>query len=202
MRTLCSQERISGLPGLRRNNPHRLVRLRRGLTILELSIVVLLVSLVLFTLVSITSRFSRFKSTEDEGTILRDSLVFARSTAITSNEPIFFEFNLDEETYRGYRKVSQDNEIVEKDVIKQRNLAAGNSLIGIQIGSANRETRGKVMMRLFPEGTSDELAVFMGPEPEIKTTVLFSRYGKGEVTQGEQTSALEDPSFRENLEEW
>lgn len=201
MRISCLQERISGLRGLRRNNLQT-VRLRRGLTILELSIVVLLVSLILFTLVSITSRFSRFKSTEDEGTILRDSLVFARSTAITSNEPIYFEFNLDEETYRAYRKESKDGELTEKDVIKQRSLSAGNSLIGLQIGSSNRETRGKLTVRLFPEGTSDELAVFMGPEPEIKATVLFSRYGKGEVMEGEQTSALEDPAFRENLEEW
>jgi general secretion pathway protein H len=201
MWTSCSQERISGLRGLRRNSLS-LVRSRRGLTILELSIVVLLVSMVLFTLVSITSRFSRFKSTEDEGTILRDSLVFARSTAITSNEPIFFEFNLDEETYRAYRKESKDGEIIEKDVIKQRNLSAGNSLIGMQVGSSNRETRGKIVVRLFPEGSSDELAVFMGSEPEIKATVLFSRYGKGEVAEGEKTSALEDPSFRENLEEW
>ncbi len=201
MSTSCSQERISGLRGLRKNNPF-MVRSRRGLTILELSIVVLLVSMVLFTLVSITSRFSRFKSTEDEGTILRDSLVFARSTAITSNEPIFFEFNLDEETYRAYRKESKDGEIAEKDVIKQRNLSAGNSLIGMQVGSSNRETRGKIVIRLFPEGSSDELAVFMGSDPEIKATVLFSRYGKGEVAEGEKTSALEDPSFRENLEEW
>lgn len=202
MRTSFSRARTSGLLGSRRSNI-RQVRLRRGLTIVELAIVILLVSIILVTLASIASRFSRFKSTEDEGEILRDSLVFARSTAITSNEQIYFEFDLDEETYRGYRKVStEDGTVEEKDVIKKRSLSSTNSLIAMQVGSANRETRGKLTIRLYPEGTSDELAIYMGQEPEIKATVLFTRYGKGSVAQGEQTSALEDPTFRENLEDW
>ncbi|MCE9600119.1 MAG: prepilin-type N-terminal cleavage/methylation domain-containing protein [Spirochaetia bacterium] len=188
------------------------VRFRKGLTLIELSVVMFVMSIIIVILGSLYSRFSLFKSTQDEATLLRDSLSFARSAAIRSNEIIYVQFNLDEETYRAFRKQSgEKDEIIEKDLIKVRNLSSGNSIVAIQVGSTMRQNKGKVDLRMYPDGSSEELMILMGPDPEIKNTVLFSRYGKAQVldcTKGpeamercEAGPASEDPSWRHNMEE-
>lgn len=169
-------------------------------------------SILVTILGSLYSRFSLFKSTQDEATLLRDALSFARSAAIRSNEIIYLQFNLDEETYRAYRKLSgEKDEIIEKDLIKVRNLSSGNSIVALQVGATNRQNKGKVDLRMYPDGSSEELMIMLGPDPEIKSTVLFSRYGKAQVLdctksrealeRCEAGPAGEDPNWRHNMEE-
>ncbi|HNJ04037.1 MAG TPA: hypothetical protein PLB73_07295, partial [Leptospiraceae bacterium] len=96
------------------------------------------------------------------------------------------------------------DEIKEKEVIKERSLSAANSLVAVQVGSSNRQDRGKLVVKMYPDGSSDELMIFLGPGPgaDIKYTVLFSRYGKAEAAKGEKEPAREDSTYKENLEDW
>ncbi|HMU85618.1 MAG TPA: hypothetical protein PKN93_17060 [Leptospiraceae bacterium] len=160
--------------------------------------------IILTVLVSLYRQFSVFKSTQDEATMLRDALLFSRSTAIRSNDIIYVAFDLDEEKYHSYRKVREQDEIKEKEVIKERSLSAANSLVAVQVGSSNRQDRGKLVVKMYPDGSSDELMIFLGPGPgaDIKYTVLFSRYGKAEAAKGEKEPAREDSTYKENLEDW
>ncbi len=172
------------------------------MTLVELGVVMTVMGIVLTVLVSLYRQFSVFKSTQDEATMMRDALLFARSTAIRSNDVIYVLFDIDEEKYRAYRKVRENDEMKEKDIIKERGLASANAIVAIQVGNANRQDRGKVTVKMFPDGSTDELMIFLGPRPDIRNTVLFSRYGKAEVAKGEKEPAREDPTYKENLEDW
>jgi len=207
MQIFFSRERIPGLPGLKVSStpiglrPRVALHVRRGLTLIEIAVVIIVMSVLITILGSLYRKFSVFKSTQDEATLLRDSLVFSRSAAIRSNESIFFEFNMDDLTYRSFRKQSEGTEVKEKEVIKQHSLSSGNAIVGVQVGASNRQTAGKIVVRMYPDGSSDELMIFLGPRPEINSTVIFSRYGQGQVAKGEAAPAGEDPSFHEAMED-
>jgi hypothetical protein len=63
-------------------------------------------------------------------------------------------------------------------------------------------TEGKIVIPFSPDGTAEELAVHVGPDPEIDFTVLLSRYGmEAQVVTGDVIQSLDNPEWRENVED-
>lgn len=176
--------------------------LRRGLTLVEMSIVIVVTMITLMVLGSIASNFAFLKSSKDEAEILRDSLVFCRSSAIKSNQTAYVEFDLDEESYRAFRYVRTEGELEEKEFLKKRTLSGFNSIVAVSVATGSRITSGKVRVPFSPEGVAEEMAVYLGEEGDIKATVIYSRYGQEAVFhKGEVEHNLENPGWKEDLEE-
>ncbi len=175
---------------------------RAGFSLFELVIVIAIIGLMTAIFAGIISSSGLLKGSEDEGTSLKAALDFARTTAITSNQIVYFEFDLDKESYTAYRKErGQDGSIKNRTFIKKRTLSSSNSLVAIAVGGGARVTEGKLTIHFMPEGTAEELAVYLGPTSEIRATVLFSRYGvNSEVKKGEVERNLRDETWKEDLE--
>ncbi len=174
---------------------------RRGLTLVEMSIVIVVIMITLLMLGSIASNFTFLKTSTDEAEILRDSLVFCRSSAIKSNQTSYLEIDLDQESYRAYRFMRTDGKLVEKDFLSKRTLSGFNSLASVAVATGKRITSGKITVPFSPEGVAEELAIYIGDEGNIKATVIFSRYGQEAlVKKGEFEHNLENTGWKEDLE--
>ena len=177
-------------------------RARQGLTLVEMSIVIVVVMITLMMLGSIASNFAVLKSSKDEAEILRDSLVFCRRAAIKSNQTSYLELDLDEETYRAFRYMRNEGELKEKVFLKKRTLSGFNSLVSIAVATGSRIKSGKVTIPFSPQGAAEELAIYLGEEGNIKATVIYSRYGQEAIFEkGEIEHNLENPGWKEDLEE-
>ena len=133
--------------------------------------------------------------------MLRDSMVLSRRAAIKSNQTVYFEFDLTEDTYRSYRYDRVEGELKEKELLSKRELSSSNSLVSIAVATGDRITEGKLTIPILPAGVAEELAIYLGPDPDIRSTVIFSRYGnKAEVKDGEVEHNLENPAWEQDLE--
>jgi len=178
--------------------------LRQGLTLVEMAIVILVLGILIGVMMSAMGSMSVLKTTEEESAILKDVLISCRDGAIFSNQTVYLEFDLDKRTYEAYRFARKEGEDEpERDVyINKRELSASNSIIAIIMGAGTRITSGQVTLAFAPEGMAEELVVYMGPGPEIRNTVIYSKYGgTARVEVGEKEHQLEDPDWSENLEE-
>lgn len=169
-----------------------------------MAIVILVLGILIGVMMSAMGSMSVLKTTEEESAILKDVLISCRDGAIFSNQTVYLEFDLDKRTYEAYRFARKEGEDEpERDVyINKRELSASNSIIAIIMGAGTRITSGQVTLAFAPEGMAEELVVYMGPGPEIRNTVIYSKYGgTARVEVGEKEHQLEDPDWSENLEE-
>ena len=206
---------MSGAPALKRYRVFRRVSpgrgaprrfsdsLTRGLTMVEIAVVILVIGVVMGLLINMIGQIAALQSTEDEAKSLKTSLIFCRRAAIKSNQAVFMEFNFQDNYYRAYRleRVPGKPKPMERILLKKKELSSGNSLVAISFPSGSRVQEGKIKVQFSPEGIAEEMAIYLGPKPEIKNTVLYSRYGlKVEVKEGEVEHSLFDESWKEDLE--
>jgi len=176
---------------------------RTGLTLIELSIVILVMGIIMAVLGNMLSNIAFLKTSDDEAVILKDSLIFCRRSAIKSNQIVYFELNISESWYRAYRFNRQEEELKEEEVLKKHELSGFNSLVGVNPGMGSRITSGKVTIHFTPDGMAEEMAIYIGNPPEIKRTVFFSRYaGIAEIKENEAENKLINDQWKENLESW
>ncbi|MFN3603340.1 MAG: Tfp pilus assembly protein FimT/FimU [Leptonema sp. (in: bacteria)] len=149
---------------------------RRGLTIIEMAIVLLILSILMGIIFSLVRNFSIFKTTQGETETLKDMYSFAKRSAIKSGQILFMEFDLNENKYRLYRKERTASEIKNK-ILVEKNLFYTNRIVAIKVFS-KRIDNGLVTVAFYPYGYNDEIAIFMGSGNNIKKTVLYPKYGK------------------------
>jgi len=159
---------------------------RKGVTIVEMAIVIFLMSLLLSIVFSLVQNFSIFKTTEGEAGILKDMYSLAKRTAIKSGQIIYMEFDLDENRYIIYRKI--------------RNKELENQpIIYIKTFSGQRIDSGKITINFYPQGLNDEIYIYFGSENNIKNTVIYPRYDKyAIIKKGEY---LQEETYEKLLEE-
>ena len=174
--------------------------LRRGLSLIETAVVILVVAILMGLSLSLVRHFALLSTTKSEAKKLADSLVFIRNAAIKSNTIIYFEFDLDEESYRAYRVEGSEEDLKEKILLKPVELSSSHSLIAISSATGSRNTEGKIKLSFLPSGLAEEVAIYMGPREERDTqaTIIYNRYqGKASVHKGEKEHRLEDPTWEE-----
>jgi Tfp pilus assembly protein FimT len=170
---------------------------RKGVTIVEMAIVIFLMSLLLSIVFSLVQNFSIFKTTEGEAGILKDMYSLAKRTAIKSGQIIYMEFDLDENRYIIYRKIR--NKELENQPIVERKLFITNRIIYIKTFSGQRIDSGKLTINFYPQGFNDEIYIYFGSENNIKNTVIYPRYDKyAIIKKGEY---LQEETYEKLLEE-
>lgn len=174
-----------------RNSRQRLNR-RKAMTLVETVVVIGVMVAIIAILASAFSSLPVFQSTEDEAEILQSNLYFARKSALKSNRVVYLELNIEEDSYRMYRIDRTDEGIEEKELGKERELSFTHSIVSIQIGANEPLTEGKISIPFQPDGTSEQVCIYLGPNPEITRTVLNPKYGSRiQILEGEQFFELE-----------
>ncbi len=173
------------------------------MTLVEIAIVILVIAILMGVVGSMISSIAFLKTSKDEATLLKDSLIFSKRAAIKSNQVVYFEINLDEDYYRAYRMDRSEGEVKEVDMLTKHSPGGFNSLVAVSPPAGARITSGKLTIPFTPEGLAADMAIYIGPKPEIRATVLYSRYGNEvKVVNGEAEHNLEMPGWKEDLESW
>ena len=174
---------------------------RKGLTLVEMAIVLLVIGVVLAVLTSMASSIPNLRSTESEAEALQGNFLRARNTALFTNSTFYMEFNLDENRYRGYLIERIDGKAEEKEKF-EHGLATSNGLLGVSVGLSGKVQTGKVTVTFLPDGTAEQVAVYLGEPPLASQTVVLNRYGgHTTVISGEQPLAL-DREWSQDLEQF
>lgn len=177
------------------------VNSRAGLTIVEMAIVILTMGILIALLASMISSIALLQTSKDEAQLMKESFVFCRHAAIKSNTTVYLEMDIDENKYRAFRYNRTEGKVKKDVFLKERQLADSNGIVAVSLASGAKITSGKVMVPFSPEGVAEEIAVYIGPKPEIRNTVLFSRYGSSaQVVEGEQEQTLLDDTWKADLE--
>lgn len=168
------------------------IRKRRGMTLVETVVVIGVVAALMGIMASAFSSLPVFQSTEDEAEILQQNLLFARQAALKSNRVVFLELNIEEDSYRMYRIDRNDEGVEESPIGKERSLSFTHSIVSVQAGAAETLSEGSISIPFQPDGTSEQVYIYLGPNPEITRTVVNPKYGnRVEVVKGEATLDLE-----------
>lgn len=199
--SFCNQS----APACRQGGPnglaHRSRPFRQGLTLIEVSIVLLILTTVMGLLLGMLRSFSSLRSAQDEGEALAQAYTMARRTAIMSGETVYLELNLDEETYHAYRMERKGQEVQKEIFLKERTLSSRNSLVAIVSPLGGRITAGVVTLPFYSYGRTEEVSIHLGEESSIKRTVHFPAFGVvGRIEEGEtlpESMPMDDDDVRE-----
>ena len=173
-----------------------------GLTLIEMSVVLFVLTILTYLFSSFLSNLSIFKSTEDEAQLLKKSIQFCTQTAILSNEVIYLELNLDEESYRAYRMERSGDGVKEEEIIHTRSLSGFHSIVAVTVSGGGRVNEKKITIPFAPDGVTQEVAVYMGPDPVVNYTILIRKYGtRVDIEEGEASTNLGNPEWEEKLED-
>lgn len=164
---------------------------RRGLTIVEMAIVLFIMSLMLVIIFSLVRTFSVFKTTQDEAEILKDMYLFAKRSAVKSGQLVYMDFNIDENKYIIYRKERKDE--LKDQVLVERNLFFTNKIVYIKLYSGKKIDNGKVTLYFYPQGFNDEVYIYLGSQDNIKKTIIFPRYGRYGIIKGGEYEGMDTP---------
>lgn len=166
-----------------------------------MAVVILVMGIILALVGNLISSIPIFQSSGDESQTLKGVLTFCRQAATKSNSVVYLEINLDEDSYKGYRINRTDEETEEVEIVKERNLSFRSKILAVSVAGV-RSDSGKLTIPFYPDGSAEQLALYLGPDGEIKKTVVFNRYGGTvSIVDGEPTDSLENPDWKENLEE-
>lgn len=159
---------------------------RHGLTLIELSIVLLIFVILIPVLFSVASNFSTLRSSETEAESLSKIYTFARRAAIKSGETVYLEFNFEENYYLLYRLKRDDDEVEKKPILDKHTLASRNGLVAIVSPLGGRVNSGIVTLPFFFDGTTEEVSIYLGSDSMIDKTVHFPRFSvSAKVESGE-----------------
>lgn len=172
--------------------------LRAGLTLVEQVIVLLVLGILLVIFIPLLSEFTFLQSSEDQAGNLARHLTAARNTAIKANRLVYFEFDLDEDSYNAYTYDRESSELKKEPLIDETPAR----LVAIASANGKKITEGKVTLKMQPSGVAEELAIYLGSsESEIYATMLFSRYtGEARVETEEVLVDLKKPEWRHEPE--
>lgn len=161
---------------------------RRGLTLFEQVIVLLVMGILLSVFASLIASTDLFQSETDQAETLSGQFWFCRSKAIKSNITVRFVFDLNEDSYRAYYIDRDQEEPTEVELVEPTDLP----MRGIQVQGGARVTEGPVLISFLPDGVADQVAVFLGEDDEeIQATVVLSRYlNEAHIFEGEHEMDL------------
>lgn len=163
-------------------------RLRRGFTLVELSIVMLVMGMMMALLISMARTFSMLRTSQEEAQTLAQVYTFARRAAIKSGDTVSLDLDMDAESYILYRMDRSGPRAEKKPIFEERRLSSSNSLVEVISTSGARIAAGHVVIPFFPDGTTEEVSILLGSGPgvDVKKTVLFPRFSvSARVEEGE-----------------
>jgi hypothetical protein len=156
---------------------------------------------------------SVFNTSETEAEKLTQALIHARNSAVSSNQVVYFELNIDKNSYEAYRidrsaepddesffKNPDKKEIKKNYVLSEYKMGTFQSILKLQLGSGRIQETGSITVKFSPYGYAEDFAVFIGSSGNVNKTVHYKKYlGRAVILPDEQILTLEKPEWKEDL---
>ncbi|EQA37634.1 prepilin-type cleavage/methylation N-terminal domain protein [Leptospira inadai serovar Lyme str. 10] len=158
---------------------------RSGFTLIEIAIVVFIIgAIMMLVLPSVAKMFT--PGAQEEAILLHDVVTFCYRRAKLNQRTIFLELNIDEEKYVVIEVERGEEGMKEKPIFQERDLPSSSSIVDIMDARGYRYVKGKVRIPFSPLSIAEDFYIHLGPDPEIKRTLIVRRYGgKSEIRDGE-----------------
>lgn len=183
----------------------RKILLRKGLTLVELVVVVMIIS-ILFTFVSISLVNLIRPSVSTTVDKFKETLLYCYKTAMIHNEAVLLKINLDENKYSAYR-VTRNEEGIHERKILEIGLPSNSKIREIIDIRGVRYETGEIIVPFTYTGVAEDYTFHFGNDSTTERSVLLYRYnGKVVVKPGEVTRIAKDDKsgtsvdFEENNE--
>jgi general secretion pathway protein H len=160
-------------------------RVRSGLTMVELVIVIMIVGF-LMVFVGGILRNLLVPTTEDVSAKLSEAFKFGADKAQLTNQAVIFRYDFDKAEYQFFSLKREEDGITEESILKKTKLPFYSKILKIRDFSGKVTYQGKFKIIFSPQGTTTDLFIYLGSESEIKKTMQLFRYsGKIKIFPGE-----------------
>ncbi len=143
-----------------------------------------------------------FRDRSDESTALASQLSFARNAAIKSNQTVYFEIDLDSQSYYAYKMKRSEEKVSRHPVLKKTTLPPSNIIVSVVSPFTSSKETGIIRLPFLPSGLAEEIIIYMGKNSsDIHSTIIYQRYSsKASVFKGKKEYHLEDEEWEESGE--
>ena len=159
-------------------------RIRRGLTLIEMVVVVAILGLLMsFTINSLMNFI--MPPARDVADKFKAALFYCYQTAILNNSTVIMEIDIDKAEYIGYKLVRGDAGIEKKKVLKS-SFPFNNKILSISDIRGIKIESGIFTVPFTHFGVSEDYNFHVGSDTAINRTIqLFKYNGRIEVKPGE-----------------
>ncbi len=160
-------------------------RVRSGLTLVELVIVIMIVGF-LMVFVGGILRNLLIPTTEDVSVKLSEAFKFGAEKAQLINQTVVFRYNFSKAEYQFFSLKREEDGIVEESILKKTKLPFYSKIIKTRDFSGKVNYQGDLKILFTPQGTTTDLFLYLGSDSDIKKTMQLFRYsGKIKIYPGE-----------------
>lgn len=163
----------------------KIKKLKSGLTLIEMTVVVAIVSILLVIVGSSLVSFIRPSSTTIADKV-KAGLVFAYRSAQISNCTVMFEIDMENNTYKAFKILRDESGVKEKKIL-QGKLPTNNRVVDVTDIRGIKFENIKLRIPFTHNGVSEDYNIHIGSDStSINKTVLLHRYnGKVFIKNGE-----------------
>lgn len=184
------------------------MRYRKGLTLVELAVVISIIGLLMSMVISSLANLIR-QSVADTSEKLKSAIQFCYETAILNNQTVILEIDIEEDKYTAYKLNRKEEGVEEKKILESGKLPSYSSIVDITDLRGMKYESGKLRIPFTHNGTAGDYNIHIGDETKIRKTILVYKYrGKivlkdGEVNRttgaGTQSDMGKEEGFAEEL---
>jgi general secretion pathway protein H len=156
---------------------------RKGLTLVEIVVVVSIMGLLLSISITSVSNFIR-PSTTDVSEKLKAAIIYCHKSAIIHNQAVILQLDIDKNQYIAHRIVRTETGITEKKILEVKLSSSGRLIDVVDLRGILYDS-GVVKIPFTYSGVSEDYSIHLGDEYRVKKSVLNYRYnGKVVVRDG------------------
>jgi len=177
----------------------KVAKLKRGLTLVEIAVVVMIIgSLLAFSITSVSS-FLR-PGVADVSEKLKAALIYSQKAAIIHNQAVVFYVDIDNNRYYASRIIRNESGISEKKIIDVSLKSSGRIIDLVDLRGVKFDS-GVVKIPFTYTGVSEDYSIHLGNEYTIKKTVINYRYnGKVVIKEGSVVRKAKGNSIGDRIE--
>lgn len=177
----------------------RNLNFKKGMTLIEIIVVVSILGLLMGLMVSSISGLVR-PSAKDTSDKMKAGLFYAYQTAIISNQTVLFDIDMEKNKYTASKLIRSDEGLKQKKVLEV-NLPSNNKVVDVTDLRGVKYETGHLVIPFTHDGVAGDFNIHLGEDANsITKTVLLYRYnGKVVVKNGEvnrSSGAGQDSTLR------
>lgn len=151
-------------------------KLRDGLTLIEIVVVISILGLIM-VIVGGTLRNLIIPSTEDIAVKLQESFKFGYNKAQLTNQAVLFQYDFEKRDYQFFLLKREEGGLEEEAILKKVTLPFYSKIVSVRDLGGKPRSEGKIRIVFTPQGTTTDLLLYVGSDTEIKRTIQIYRYG-------------------------
>lgn len=171
---------------------------RKGLTLIELVIVILIIGFLMVFLGS-AIRNLIVPSTEDISIKLTEAFRFGGEKAQLLNQTTLFRYDFEKSEYQFFLLKREEGGLEEEPILKKVKLPFYGKILKARDATGQLVSEGSLSILFRPQGITTDTFLYIGSDTEIKKTIQLFRYaGKMMIHPGEyipEDSKLEKVTY-------